>query len=1387
MPIFEVQDPQGRTLQIDGDHEPSMSELQDIFSQAFPAPKGVTGLAAGDPYESIRGVAAQLQSITPEQREQASKPLITLPETTEVQALQLGGKLDIPGAETAGRAVQAIEAPVKRMVEGFTSPMGIATLPAWIGAPELMLSMTALQTGPQAVQSTKEAVQAARAGKPIEALGAASEAALNAAMTVAPLLPAIKMLPRSGREVVRQLSEPIEQPTAEVSDASSQRTATTEDGNLRPSPEPSVREVPAEEGGARIQPQAEGRIPQAEAQAQPAVSPVADVESIPATENGGRIAIVLPNGTAVVGGRIHADTWNRAIESGAATDADLSDGMAGFVKPDGTAWGVNGKPLPNVSKVIIVGSETPKPPELARQRPPAPEIKPAPPSTETVKPPVEGVSKPTAAEWEELMKPDVRRDLREEGVTAQNVDALLSGKKTPEQVVSEQLGIKKSGGGIEASTMIVEENPDGSRSIGFTPEAGPASTPPANVGTMSHEDAIRVVHDNAVERINSILRKIKPPPESTGTAPQTEAPATAAVSEAKPGEVTAPPEPSAISQPTTTIEETQATQSPQISRGPGAAAAGEPGTYSAISQLTDKLNTTPAKTPTDALQTGEKIADAWAKGKSLITGALGKLATVPAALKREYAYVRKFDDVTRQIGLFDRIVQTSAGKSRDAGQAMRESVKNTPMREGMAFQMEGATPEQIRAALANLPKGTKPSVRRAMEAALKLPEDVRNNASDMAQFFAQRGEEAINEGVLEHLLNDYYTHIWRDTRNMPSKLTYALNRGKVNEYFQYALQRKIPTLLEGIAEGKEPLLDPASVIPRYNYLLDQAIASRHLMKSLEDLTVTDTDPATGKTRSRPLLAPVGTRRTIYDKNQVPQARLIKVHIAGEEASDYRAIDHPSLRKWIWAATDDKGVPVFYEGDLRVHPAHYERLARMMDRSRLTAGPIERKLLAASTEVKGFKLGVASFFHPIQVGTHALFHHISPLVHGEIDWDSPAVHFAIEKGGLHVGPSPEAITSYAEGILTRGLVNKVPIIGPWSHALAEWTFADYIPRLKLATFDRFYERTRKRYPNLSEEEAAARAGDATNNAYGEQNMLWLGKEGRDPHTQRMLRLAFLAPDFGESRLRFVLKAFTKYGGEERLGLITAASALWIASRIGNVLSHGDPEIHDAKHLFDVKIGDRWFGVRSIVGDIGHLLNNFRQFWEVRLNPLYSRSLLALLSGRDVSGHSLTKTRFAEDVAKQLVPIHLSGLTRDDRQVWESMMAAMGLQTWRAGATTEIHQLAQEWRKQRGIQGDTEILPGPDSPYRKARLALEFGKRQDFIQAVNQLYQQRKASGDPTPRETIRRNFNRYYHQPFSGNTRLEPLFQRSLSTEQKSVYRNAQKEREKLWLQFQSWF
>lgn len=113
---------------------------------------------------------------------------------------------------------------------------------------------------------------------------------------------------------------------------------------------------------------------------------------------------------------------------------------------------------------------------------------------------------------EKIEAPKVKADrtqlvslLRQEGVSDANAQAIISGEKSVSQVVDEQLGVfKPKAGGLDASTMIVEERPDGGRDIGFA-DAGPATTTPKNVGTMSHSDAVELARQEAIERIRENL------------------------------------------------------------------------------------------------------------------------------------------------------------------------------------------------------------------------------------------------------------------------------------------------------------------------------------------------------------------------------------------------------------------------------------------------------------------------------------------------------------------------------------------------------------------------------------------------------------------------------------------------------------------------------------------------------------------------------------------------------------------------------------------------------------------------------------------------------------------------------------------------------------------
>lgn len=352
--------------------------------------------------------------------------ILSSPENLAFEKAHTTPRVDIPEKvyQTAVNAVYpglgfvpGIPKLVKTQAEATTSDVGAAQIP-WMlaggagGVPAKVVSgLFAAQGVEGLTQSVPETIKAAQqrdvAGT-VEGLG---NTALSGLMVLGGGLGLKEPLRGSGIQLPDAPSKvpPILPRAAEAlkeertPDASSITPTTTEDGNLRSPPGEGARQVPEPQSLGGVQPQTSGGLPKEEAQAQPAVEdlrkpvPVSEVNRIPATENGGRIAIILPNGKAVVGGRIHADTWNKAIDAGVATDAEMADGFAGFVKTDGTAWGVNGKPLPKVNQVFIVGLESPKPPARSSQRPPSPENKPAPPSTEQA-PETQAPAEPTVSE-----------------------------------------------------------------------------------------------------------------------------------------------------------------------------------------------------------------------------------------------------------------------------------------------------------------------------------------------------------------------------------------------------------------------------------------------------------------------------------------------------------------------------------------------------------------------------------------------------------------------------------------------------------------------------------------------------------------------------------------------------------------------------------------------------------------------------------------------------------------------------------------------------------------------------------------------------------------------------------------------------------------------------
>lgn len=1364
----------------------------------------------------------RLPTLTPEQIAAQEKPLVDLP---------MWAYRSIPLAGVAPNVAEGLARATKANIEGLTSPAGIATTVAAVAAPEIAGPVIAAQMIPSIYQSGKEALSALTSGDIAKLTESLTNLGVGGTMAVAGgAAPFIRRAPAA-----QPIVDPIE--TVRIRTASGEQTftaprsaiakikaraqaqerevappidieATTEripDAIPKRETEALPVEVPPEtrgEVGAQVREQAPAKI-QEEAQVQPDVRvaepepqwfnkplsfwrkytrPVTaskmpedvrsalikftKIEDTPKTISGflkKRIKEVEEQGMppvrkialeqqAAAGWNpdwpfVPADLLNKDFRDAIRKDPSISAEEKAKI----LSFGPQDEPAP-----VKPSEEAELRQDLAAEMgeetlTPAEESKPAPPPAEQA-PPTEA---PTAAAVSKAESTGVAAPAEPPAITKPSISETTQQAETPPELY---LSWSPKMGGV-----IMGESQN--------PHAAVISWAKGQIESLKQE----VKDYRADEKINREAYKLSPNRRVMGGL----APESMRAALAKQRKLEAQ---SKIDFLRSRIEEHEriikAIEPPPISIGPGAAAAGEPGKYSAIEQLSDQLRTVPSSAKADPLPWRERMADKLTAGKSALAKVVGRMRAISESVKDAASGMRDINDLERTVGVFDRDTQSSIIESSNLSKVMARTYKNETMRRAAALFIDaGGDQAQLRAALAQLPASMPRWLRKAVETAAELPDDAKPLVDFLRQFYGVREGEAIAHDVFAEGLPDYYTHIWKREPNMPDKLRMALTTGNVNTYWQFARQRKLSTFLEGIVKGKVPELDPAKVIPFYNYTLDRAIASRALIRQLADLKASD---------GRDVLAPAGSASKVA-RGSESEATFIKPRAY---QGDYRSIDHPALRKWKWAAKDENGNPVFYQADLRVHPEAYERLARMMERSRLTPTPKMKAALRIGSELKAAKFGLASTFHQIHVGMHAAFHWTNPFRVSNKPWinsdktinaSHPLVQDAIQFGHVKLAGEPWEILNMSEGILGSGaLIHKIPIVGPWSRVYSEWLFKSYIPKLKLAIYENALERNLKAYEGkFTPEQIKARVGDAVNNAVGELNRLFLGKYGRDPQFQRLLRLAFLAPDFGEARLRFVGKAFTKGGMEERLALGTMFVTLYTAARIGNYLATGDPRWNDWKHLFAIKTKDKYFSMRSVLGDLDHAYDDFRNFAVVRLSP-FTRTAQEVIWGKDERGRKRTGSEIVGDVLNQAVPIALQGLTSADRDFLDDFRTAMGLTTRRDNPEMDIHELARTWQAaskdpkvQAQYQRAIRATPLP-SEYAKLRSAL---RKNDRASALKEYRKLRTIKTRTQVLQALQPA------KPVTGSWPNERLFVQSLTPRQRQTYRRAMQERRQMYQRF----
>jgi hypothetical protein len=268
-------------------------------------------------------------------------------------------------------------------------------------------------------------------------------------------------------------------------------------------------------------------------------------------------------------------------------------------------------------------------------------------------------------------------------------------------------------------------------------------------------------------------------------------------------------------------------------------------------------------------------------------------------------------------------------------------------------------------------------------------------------------------------------------------------------------------------------------------------------------------------------------------------------------------------------------------------------------------------------------------------------------------------------------SHDGLADFGEGLATTGLVNKIPLgVGAMMERYGNYLFTDYIPRLKMAMAKEALRRNTERYAGkLSTDQILEKTANQSNAAFGELNYKMMG---RNPTVQDALQLMALAPDFLEARARFLGQALKPGGAEQAAALVRGAIGMQVASMIVNGMV-GDKDAWKNWHKpFTVTIHGRDYTLRSVPGDLIHLLTDPRSFVYHRMNPLLLKPIVEALTGRDYLGNARTMYEQAKDLLQGGIPIPLSGIVKhSDRPLMQRMMdsalASIGITSYQHHST------------------------------------------------------------------------------------------------------------------------
>lgn len=776
-------------------------------------------------------------------------------------------------------------------------------------------------------------------------------------------------------------------------------------------------------------------------------------------------------------------------------------------------------------------------------------------------------------------------------------------------------------------------------------------------------------------------------------------------------------------------------------------------------------------------------------GTGVVTGWVGKAL---ARIKGIVGEVRGGPSFTAFKEVLNKWVgagQLASLQIRRTSREIERAIPNPRVREGVTAWLQAGGDMKVLADWAK--NSTMAAYKKGYEAALKLTPDQIKVAERLRDFYHDILTTLQAHGIVDQGVEHYVNQMWKRDIITPTGTKEApITGGKLTQNLRNAKERTFGSYFEGEQAGFKPVTkDIAKLTAIYANEVSKVLSTRQLIKDLTTRKGSD---------GRPLAAPLGNRALATATPGEPA--MIKPLAKEEDTLDYRTLDNPALSKWKWIG-EHNGADAYLEGQLGLHPEIFAHMKAVLGKSIIKewydrpAGPLKTLFKDAVHGIdklgqvtKGTMLGFFSPFHQVQEATHAIGHKINPFSDlPTLDPTDPNVRTAVSHGLMLAGDN-EAMAHFQDAINDPNPLNRLPVIGDYAKQYGEWLFHEYIPRLKLKTWDAIRDRNAERYADdlaarrISQDEIDYLSAQQTNAAYGHLNYADLG---RDPTLQHILRLTLLAPDFLEARGRFAGQAIkglvgAKAGKEQLAAFALLAVTQWMTARILNKTLDDDWHMDEP---FNVVVGNRRYTMRSVPEDMWKLFEDPRRFAMGRISPLIGKGVFQLGTGKNWRGERVSYTDTFTELATAWIPIAMRSapgvreLTETDRSnpisPWEQFVGSLGIYISRSSPISEAYRLAGEYKKAQGIKEDTGTYPV--SKFQQLRYALEDGD----AERAKAAYEKLKADGT----KKIGAAFHASLFHPFTGSKAMDEAFKQSLPEDQLALVKHAEASRQAIFDRF----